>query len=203
MTVVAMLNDVMGCVVAFIPEGMPVGVALTLMMIAKRMKKENVLPKGLSTVETLGCVNVLCSDKTGTLTMNRMFVRSIGFVDKESTADEMNDEIRKENPPPAARELHQAAILCNDAEFDPVSLHLPIGERNIHGNATDGAVLRFAENAKSGDVIRSSKPRLFAIAFNSKNKFMVTVHGDKSGDSQAQQGQYLVYVKGAPDILLP
>lgn len=203
MTVVAMLNDVMGCVVAFIPEGMPVGVALTLMTIAKRMKKVNVLPKGLSTVETLGCVNVLCSDKTGTLTMNKMFVRSIGFVDKESTADGTSDEIRKEDPPQAARELHEAAILCNDAEFDPVSMHLPISERNIHGNATDGAVLRFAENTKCGDAIREAKPRLFTIAFNSKNKFMVTVHRDTPGDSEMQEGQYLVYVKGAPDILLP
>jgi len=62
MNVVAMLNDVMGCVVAFIPEGMPVGVALTLMMIARRMKKADVLPKSLATVEMLGCVEVICSD---------------------------------------------------------------------------------------------------------------------------------------------
>jgi sodium/potassium-transporting ATPase subunit alpha len=57
LSVIAMLNNVMGCVVAFIPEGMPVGVALTLMMVARRMKSASVLPKGLSTVETLGCVN--------------------------------------------------------------------------------------------------------------------------------------------------
>jgi sodium/potassium-transporting ATPase subunit alpha len=63
LNVIAMLNNVMGCVVAFIPEGMPVGVALTLMMVARRMKGASVLPKGLSTVETLGCVNVICSDK--------------------------------------------------------------------------------------------------------------------------------------------
>ncbi|KAJ0297768.1 hypothetical protein COL5a_011923 [Colletotrichum fioriniae] len=64
MNVVQMLNNVMGCVVAFIPEGMPVAVTLTLMMVAR----VEILPKGLSTVETLGCVNVICSDKTGTLT---------------------------------------------------------------------------------------------------------------------------------------
>ncbi|EXF73237.1 calcium-transporting ATPase 1 [Colletotrichum fioriniae PJ7] len=68
MNVVQMLNNVMGCVVAFIPEGMPVAVTLTLMMAAWRMKAVKILPKGLSTVETLGCINVICSDKTGPLT---------------------------------------------------------------------------------------------------------------------------------------
>lgn len=72
--VVGMLNNVMGCVVAFIPEGMPMAVTLTLSLVARRMKAAKVLPKSLSVVETLGCVNVICSDKTGTLTQNRMFV---------------------------------------------------------------------------------------------------------------------------------
>ena len=76
-----MLNDVMGCVVAFIPEGMPMGVALTLSLIARRMKAVSVFPKSLSAVETLGCVTVICSDKTGTLTQNKMSVISAGFVD--------------------------------------------------------------------------------------------------------------------------
>ncbi|KIV98826.1 uncharacterized protein PV09_09398 [Verruconis gallopava] len=80
MNVVAMLNDVMGCVVAFIPEGMPVAVALTMMVIANRMKKADILPKGLSTVETLGCVSVICSDKTGTLTQNNMTVTSVSVL---------------------------------------------------------------------------------------------------------------------------
>ena len=63
MSVVAMLNNVMGCVVAFIPEGMPVGVALTLMMIARRMKAADVLPKSLATVEMLGCVEVIATNE--------------------------------------------------------------------------------------------------------------------------------------------
>ncbi|CEJ54849.1 Putative Na /K-exchanging ATPase alpha subunit [Penicillium brasilianum] len=88
MNVIDMLDDVMGCVVAFIPEGMPVGVALTLMMIATRMKNNNILPKGLSTVETLGCVNVICSDKTGTLTENRMSVTTTAFADQTYDVDE-------------------------------------------------------------------------------------------------------------------
>jgi sodium/potassium-transporting ATPase subunit alpha len=75
-----MLNNVMGCVVAFVPEEMPVAVALTLMMIARWMKVVNIPPKGLSTLETLGCVNVVCSDKMGTLTQNQMRVNSFSFI---------------------------------------------------------------------------------------------------------------------------
>ncbi|CEJ91884.1 Putative Sodium/potassium-transporting ATPase subunit alpha-2 [[Torrubiella] hemipterigena] len=98
MNVVAMLNNVMGCVVAFIPEGMPVAVALTLMMVARRMKAVNVLPKGLSTVETLGCVNVICSDKTGTLTQNEMHVNSGSFVDQVVPLNEFQADVDSEKP---------------------------------------------------------------------------------------------------------
>ncbi len=68
MNMIAMLDDVMGYIVAFIPEGIPIGVALTLMLVATRIKNNNILPKGLSTVETLGYINIIYSDKTGTLT---------------------------------------------------------------------------------------------------------------------------------------
>ncbi|PMB63776.1 Potassium-transporting ATPase alpha chain 1 [Beauveria bassiana] len=98
MNVVAMLNNVMGCVVAFIPEGMPVGVALTLMMVARRMKTVHVLPKGLSTVETLGCVNVICSDKTGTLTQNEMHVNSSAFVDQPIPVNEIQTNVDSQKP---------------------------------------------------------------------------------------------------------
>jgi sodium/potassium-transporting ATPase subunit alpha len=96
------LVDLMSLVVAFIPEGMPIAVALTLSLIARRMKAAKVLPKSLSVVETLGCVNVVCSDKTGTLTQNKMSVVSIGFVDRTFSGTEEAkldskafDELRK------------------------------------------------------------------------------------------------------------
>ena len=205
MNVVAMLNDVMGTVVAFIPEGMPVGVALTLMMIARRMKSNNVLPKGLSTVETLGCVNVICSDKTGTLTENKMVVTTVGFVDRQCTVQEAIEALQQPEPPRAFEELHRASTLCNDASFDPLSLDQPIQERSINGNATDGAVFRFAEMARSGDEMRYANPRMFQIPFNSKNKWMLTMHRDPgiALDEKQEQPRYLVYVKGAPDVLLP
>lgn len=208
MDVTAMLDDVMGCVVAFIPEGMPVGVALTLMMVAKRMKSVNILPKGLATVETLGCVNVICSDKTGTLTQNKMLVRSVGFVDKRYNLDEFTEELQKGQVPLPVQTLLQGSVLCNDAFFDPETAHLPLDEREVNGNATDEAVLRFAEAVSSGSSTRPNEyERVYQIPFNSKNKWMLTLHKTTAKPQGPELNEsnetYLVYVKGAPDVLLP
>lgn len=205
MNVVAMLNDVMGCVVAFIPEGMPVAVALTLMMIARRMKAVNILPKGLSTVETLGCVNVICSDKTGTLTENKMHVVTVAFIDHEfASPDDARQALEKEPPSEAMEEFHRAAVLCNDATFDPTAMHLPISERVTQGNATDAAVLRFAESTRPSDALRTANPRAFEIPFNSKNKWMLALHCSSEVDADPEKKpQYQIFIKGAPDVLLP
>ncbi|KAM0207354.1 hypothetical protein ACHAQD_012063 [Fusarium lateritium] len=198
MSVPAMLVNVMACVVAFIPEGMPVAVALTLMMVARRMKAVNVLPKGLSTVETLGCVNVICSDKTGTLTQNKMFVSSVAFVDKKfDSADDFQNLLRGTEVNHAATSLSRASLLCNDASFDPTTIHLPLHERTIQGNATDSAVFRFAASGPDGDSVKKTVPRVFEVPFNSKNKWMLTVF-----QSDDERGSYRVIIKGAPDILL-
>ncbi|PWY87388.1 calcium ATPase [Aspergillus heteromorphus CBS 117.55] len=196
MNVVDMLNDVMGCVVAFIPEGMPVAVALTLMIVAKRMKAHNILPKGLATVETLGCVNVICSDKTGTLTQNKMSVQSVGLVDQEFGVEDLVNAQQKAVPLPVPLEpLLRGSRLCNDAFFDQETMHLPIPERNVNGNATDAAVLRLAEMLQPGE---RDDERIHQIPFNSKNKWMLTVHENPGSSSPC-----LIYVKGAPDVLLP
>ena len=199
MSVVAMLNNVMGCVVAFIPEGVPVAVALTLMMIAKRMKKTNILPKGLSTVETLGCVNVLCSDKTGTLTQNRMFVKSLGMVDWEFNLEDLAPgEFGNPEVPDGLRDMLRASLLCNDATFDPTTMNLPSFERAVNGNATDAAVLRFADSiGTTSPNSMAGFDRVHQIPFNSKNKWMLTLNRDPKSNKD-----FLLYVKGAPDVLL-
>ncbi|OBT58133.1 hypothetical protein VE04_01665 [Pseudogymnoascus sp. 24MN13] len=201
MSVISMLNNAMGCVVAFIPEGMPVGVALTMMIIARRMKSSDILPKGLSTVETLGCVNVMCSDKTGTLTENKMVVATVGFLDGRMTAGEAFSMLSEGNSAPL-KELHRASALCNDATFDPLTKNQPVMDRAIQGNATDGAVLKFAEAARKGFIesINDESPRVFQIPFNSKSKWMLTLHKtDKTG----VESQFLMLMKGAPDVLQP
>src|SRR5579859_4754300 len=78
-----LLINAISVLVAVIPEGLPVSVTLSLTVIAKAMGKSKVLCKSLTTVETLGAVNVLCSDKTGTLTQNKMFVQNAAVLDKE------------------------------------------------------------------------------------------------------------------------
>lgn len=204
MSVVAMLDDVMGCVVAFIPEGMPVAVALTLMMIAKRMKAANVLPKSLGTVEMLGCVNVICSDKTGTLTENKMTVTSVGFVDGFLSANDAKIVLSDGNEQSALTDLHRAATLCIDATFDPLSMSDPVEERLTQGNATDGAILRFAESARAGAPIKNDMSQVAQVPFNSKNKFMLTLHNDERGEGTVNEKQsYKLFAKGAPDVLLP
>jgi sodium/potassium-transporting ATPase subunit alpha len=202
MNVVAMLNNVMSCVVAFIPEGMPVAVALTLMMVARRMKAVNILPKGLATVETLGCVNVICSDKTGTLTQNQMHVHSASFIDEPIALDDFYQATNSEKPEASSSRLLAAASHCNDATFDPTTINMPVAGREVQGNATDAAVLRFAATAKGGDFGTVIVPRLFQIAFNSKNKWMLTLHR-KEEEQDASMNEYQVFVKGAPDVLLP
>ncbi|PWI71738.1 Na/K ATPase alpha 1 subunit [Purpureocillium lilacinum] len=201
MNVVAMLNNVMGCVVAFIPEGMPVAVALTLMMVARRMKAVNILPKGLSTVETLGCVNVICSDKTGTLTQNEMHVNSASFIDQPVPINDFQHNLETENTEACILRLFQAALLCNDATFDPATIHLPVASRQVQGNATDAAVLRFASMTKRSEKEHTKLPRVAQIPFNSKNKWMLTVHQEPQ--ASAATDEFCVFVKGAPDVLLP
>jgi sodium/potassium-transporting ATPase subunit alpha len=205
MNVVQMLSNVMGCIVAFIPEGLPIAVALTFSLIARRMKAVRILPKGLSTVETLGCVSVICSDKTGTLTQNRMSVISVGFVDQEYTVDDFQRILSDENTSPDAtyHQLHKALVLCNGATFDATSAHLPISERQVNGDATDGAALRFVESVGPASMIRKAHAQIFQIPFNSKNKWMLTMFEGPSSASAEKRQPNIIFVKGAPDILLP
>ncbi|KAG6827950.1 hypothetical protein H0H92_009858 [Tricholoma furcatifolium] len=205
MNVVEMLNDVMGCVVAFIPEGMPIAVTLVLSLIARRMKEIKVLPKSLSTVETLGCVTVICSDKTGTLTQNKMSVISAGFVDQEYSSLGFNEALAgdKAQDLAAVRTLHKAAVLCNGATFDDSTAHLPLEAREINGDATDGAILRFTESFGDAPGLRTANEQIFQIPFNSRNKWMLTMYGTSSSKNSEKQSERLIFVKGAPDVLIP
>ncbi|GAM25690.1 hypothetical protein SAMD00019534_088650 [Acytostelium subglobosum LB1] len=222
MTTVGMLMNVMSCVVAFIPEGMPICVALTLLIVAKRMKENNILPKALTTVETLGCVNVICSDKTGTLTQNKMFVTSVGFIDNQSIPEHVRDCIAGDNDTNTSRAYQQiqlASVLCNNSTWEASTIALPLSERKINGDATDAAIFRFGETMSTAvrSNTRSAFPRVFEIPFNSKNKWMLTMHSiavdedDSLSDPSinifgrpfgASKSEHLVFVKGAPDVLL-
>ncbi|KAI5362254.1 Putative P-type ATPase, HAD superfamily, P-type ATPase, transmembrane domain superfamily [Septoria linicola] len=180
--------------VAFIPEGLPIAVTASLTITANIMRQNKILCKSLKTVETLGAVNVICSDKTGTLTRNLMDVRVflVGKVAMTAT-----DAPARYKTCEGLRQLANACAVCNDAEFVASTMDLPIADRKINGDATDSAVLRFAEGMNLVSELRDSWRSIFKVAFNSKNKFAITVaKGETSEDP-------LLIIKGAPDILLP
>ena len=171
-----LLVNAMSVLIAVIPEGLPVSVTLSLTVIAKAMGKSKVLCKSLSTVETLGAVNVICSDKTGTLTQNRMFVQNASILDEEFSTNQARVAILKGNSETkeTLEQLHVIAGLCNAAQFDASTLHLPISERKINGDATDTAILRFAEELGEVNDLTGNWKREFDLPFNSKNKYMVS-----------------------------
>ncbi|HTU61728.1 MAG TPA: HAD-IC family P-type ATPase, partial [Polyangiales bacterium] len=194
------LDNAIGVLVAFVPEGMPVAVTLSLTIIAKRMYRQHILAKNLTTVETLGSVNVICSDKTGTLTQNRMFVACVGMLD--STFDVLKAaDIQRLAGAPAFERLVQAAALCNAAQFDAATAGQVAAphERKVNGNATDGALLRFVEQYRSVDALRAAWTKQLEIPFNSQNKWMLAMCKPREGDAATAD----VLVKGAPDVLLP
>ena len=165
----------MSVLIAVIPEGLPVSVTLSLTVIAKAMGKSKVLCKSLTTVETLGAVNVLCSDKTGTLTQNKMFVQNASILDEEYSTSQARVTVVKgdSTEKDTLEQLHVVAGLCNAAQFDATTLSLPLSERKINGDATDTAILRFAEELGDVSDLNGNWKREFDIPFNSKNKYMV------------------------------
>ncbi|KAI0746984.1 calcium ATPase transmembrane domain M-containing protein [Daedaleopsis nitida] len=210
----AIVNSI-GCLTAFVPQGLPVCVALSLTIVAKRMAKRNVLVKNLATIETLGCMSVLCSDKTGTLTVGKMSVQTVAFLDGQFHVEAIKQVFAAEgshSAPAALRALHQVARLCNGAKFDSATAHLPIEERQVKGDATDTAILRFAEELSiptlhiSTPALLTSYEKIFEIPFNSRNKWMLSVVQPRSDDGRAKTGpdtDRWMLVKGGPDVLFP
>jgi sodium/potassium-transporting ATPase subunit alpha len=208
----AIINSI-GCLTAFVPQGLPVCVALSLTIIAKRMAKRNVLVKNLATIETLGCMSVLCSDKTGTLTMGKMSVQNVAFLDERFRVDEIKEQSAlKAGTPAALKAFHMVARLCNGAKFDESVSEPPTDERPVKGDPTDTALLRFADPLSLPTVgvdtpgLLASYVKDFEIPFNSKNKWMLAaVHERRTAqhDADAAEPEAWMLVKGAPDVLLP
>ena len=178
--------------VAAIPEGLPAVVTVTLAIGMHRMAQNRAIVKKLSAVETLGSTSVICSDKTGTLTLNQMtahqlFYRGRRFaVSGEGYVGE--GEIAAEGGlvQPDLLPLLLPVALCNDS-------HIRSGE--LIGDPTEGALLALA--AKGGlkpDSLTEHSPRIAEIPFDSAHKFMATFHHDG--------GRVRMFVKGAPDMLL-
>ncbi|KAI4637641.1 hypothetical protein J4E83_000458 [Alternaria metachromatica] len=200
------------CAVAFIPEGLPIALTTSLTIVANIMRKNKILCKSLKTVETLGSVSVICSDKTGTLTKNKMVVTDIYAAGEEYTTDaardmmavfrsEQNLSVLSKAKTNIMDQVRMLGGLCNSGEFDAATMHLPIAERKINGDATDQAILRLSESLGSVAELRRDWKKVFEIAFNSKNKFMVRLMTPANQTPTSNNATLMI--KGAPDILLP
>jgi sodium/potassium-transporting ATPase subunit alpha len=180
LNVSGLIVSVVSVSVAFIPEGsphpsanpgLPIAVTMSLTIIARAMKKQKVLCKSLSTVETLGSINVLCSDKTGTLTENRMTVTSAAVLSNEAHP-EVAHHLMSEKDVTASSwtQLWHVAGLCCSAKFDSETMERPLAERRILGDATDQANLRFAETLGPVSELLATWKQVLDIPFNSKSK---------------------------------
>jgi magnesium-transporting ATPase (P-type) len=200
----ALFLVVVGLAVAAIPEGLPAIVTITLAIGTAAMARQHALVRRLPAVETLGSVGVICTDKTGTLTQNRMTAVSVLLADAtlqvSGSGHVPEGGFQREGVviDPATHDglqrLARCALLCNDARLH----HAPEGGWTLAGDPTEGALLALA--LKAGlDLVEETAhtPRVDEIPFESDHRFMATLHHD-----HAQAGRALCLLKGAPERVL-
>ena len=160
--------------VAAIPEGLTAVVTIVLALGVQRMVKRNAIVKKLPAVETLGCASVICSDKTGTLTMNKMTVVDVWTAKEGERALALT-----------------IGSLCNDT----VLTYNEDGSPKTAGDPTETAFVDIAvKEGLDKNEIEKSMPRVAELPFDSERKLMSTIH--------PYEGKYRVMVKGAPDVLV-
>jgi Ca2+-transporting ATPase len=159
--------------VAAIPEGLPAVVTITLAIGVRRMAAKRAIVRRMPAVETLGSASVICSDKTGTLTQNRMTVVELCGADGELPKDS-----------PGGHKLLRLAALCTNCEIEG---------KKIRGDPTEAAILRAVPLSVIASDLQKY-PRVLEIPFTSERKMMTTVH-------RIPGGAYRVVTKGAPDLL--
>ncbi len=167
--------------VAAIPEGLATVVTLQLTMGVQKMSRRGAIVRKLPAVETLGCTNVICSDKTGTLTQNSMSVLKAYYNGREYAADAVEESAE-------LTLIDRVFLLCNDTQVAAEE-----GRRRLIGDPTETALYAFAAARLEPDAALKEFERVLEIPFDSERKLMSTVNGSD---------KYNLYVKGAPDALI-
>ncbi len=205
--IVDMFMVAVSLAIAAVPEGLPAVVTIVLALGMQEMIKRHALIRKLPAVETLGSATAICSDKTGTLTQDKMMAVQI-YVDRTilsisgegyGPVGEFSDDGRAVDLGgyPGSNLLLRAGLLCNDARLEEDSDGEGAEDWRMVGDPTEGALVVAA--AKAGfwrEDLERDYPRLAEIPFDSERKRMTTIHPDP------KWGGYVVYVKGAPDIII-
>ena len=188
---VNMVMTAIALAVAAIPEGLPAVVTVTLAIGLQRMARNQAIVKRLAAVETLGCTSVICSDKTGTLTLNQMTARQLYANGQHLQVsgegyDTAGEIIGNDSGVPDLEALLTPIVLCNDSE---------LRNGTVIGDPMEGALLTVAiKGGVDAAKLQKRYPRIGEIPFDSKNKYQATFHLDGE--------RVRVMVKGAPDTLL-
>uniref|UniRef100_A0A3Q4GI80 Sodium/potassium-transporting ATPase subunit alpha n=1 Tax=Neolamprologus brichardi TaxID=32507 RepID=A0A3Q4GI80_NEOBR len=190
-----------GIIVANVPEGLLATVTVCLTLTAKRMAKKNCLVKNLEAVETLGSTSTICSDKTGTLTQNRMTVAHMWFDNQIHEADTTENQSGTSFDRSSATwaNLSRIAGLCNRAVFLADQSNVPILKRDVAGDASEAALLKCIELCcGSVSEMREKYHKIAEIPFNSTNKYQLSIHKNTTPG----ETKHLLVMKGAPERIL-
>ncbi|EJD75689.1 ATPase [Loa loa] len=204
-TFVEALIFLIGIIVANVPEGITATMTVCLTLTAIKMRGKNCLVKKLEGVETLGSTSTICSDKTGTLTQNRMTVThtwSNGNIYEvnfhEAILDSNNPkELNFDGFVGVFNAFLRCAALCSNATFKDENRKVKLWKRDANGDASEVAILKYCEYT-CGNVTAYRKlyPKICEIPFNSTNKFQVSIH------EQESDGRFILVMKGAPEQII-